>query len=90
MHVHTRLSEPAIVAGARLRARRFLVEGSSPRLLAKELWLMYVNAGYPEQLAEWSGLDHYYDMLEGGVIYGRVIDIDIEVTTAARALAEDA
>jgi hypothetical protein len=46
--VHDRLSPEAIVEGARLRAARFLVGREPARNLARELWGMYVSAGYPD------------------------------------------
>lgn len=86
--VHERLSPQAIVDGGRQLARRFLVDGDSPRALAKDLYGMYVAAGYPDELAEWSGFDDWYDMLEGGVIAGRIEDADAAVVDTARALAD--
>jgi hypothetical protein len=48
---------------------------------------MYVAAGYPDELADFSGLDDRYDMLEYGV-RGRVENADIATLDAAQALAE--
>jgi hypothetical protein len=64
--IHERFSAQAVVEGARQRAIRFLNGEGSARTLAGDLWRMYVNAGYPDELRDWSGLDDYYDMLEGG------------------------
>jgi hypothetical protein len=86
--VHERLSPEAIVQGARQLAGRFLAENGSPRALARDLWRMSVAAGYTDELAEWSGYDDWYDVLEGGVIAGRVEDADAAVVEAARVLAE--
>jgi len=84
--VHDRLSAEAIVEGARQRAARFLAGREPPRNLASDLWGMYVSAGYPEELAVWSGLDDWYKMLEDGVMAGRVEDVDAAVISAAHTL----
>lgn len=88
IRVHDRLSPDAIVEAARQLAARWLEQGGSSRALAKDLWGRYVAAGYPNELAAWSGLDDWYDMLEGGVIEGRIEDADAAVAEAARALVE--
>lgn len=77
-----------LVEGGRQLATRFLAQGGSPRTLAKDLYRLYVAAGYPEELAEWSGFDDWSDMVEGGVILGRIDDADAAVVDAARALVD--
>jgi hypothetical protein len=86
--IQERRSPEAVVAGARQLARQFLNGGLRPRDLARDLYAMYVAAGYPEELANWSGIDDYYDMLENGVMAGRIEDADDAVTEEARVLAE--
>jgi hypothetical protein len=84
--IATRLSAAAIVDGARQRALRFLRGDDVARELARDLWRMYVAADYPEELADFSGLDDWYDMIETGVVDGRVKDVDRATADAARAL----
>ena len=86
--IHDRLSSQAVVAGARQLARQFLNSRLPARELARDLYRMYVAAGYPEVLANWSGIDDYYDMLESGVIAGRIDDADKAAMEEARVLAE--
>lgn len=86
--IQERLSPEAFVAGARQLARQFLTQRLRPRDLARDLYAMYVAAGYPGELANWSGIDDYYDMLENGVIAGRIEDADDAVIEEARVLAE--
>lgn len=86
--IATRLSSSAIVERARQRARRFLQGDDTARELARDLWRMHVAAGYPDELADFAGLDDWYDMIEHGVIDGRLEDADIATLDAARALTE--
>jgi hypothetical protein len=84
--VHLRMSTEAMIDRARLKARWFLAGRGSPRTLTSELWWIYKEAGYPAELADWSGLDDWYDMLESGVIKGTLADVDKAVSETARAL----
>jgi hypothetical protein len=86
--VPERLSSEAFVEGARQSAGRWLDEGGSARALANEMWRSYAAAGYPDELAVWSGLGDWYDMLADGVISGREEDADAAVFEAARAFVE--
>ena len=86
--VHERSTADAFLDAARLRAARFLAGREPPRNLANDLWCMYVNAGYPEELAAWSGFDDWYKMLDDGVVASGVDEIDAAVIAAARVLAE--
>ena len=84
--VHERLSTEAVLAGARQRARAVLAGRESPRVLARDLYAMYVSTGHADQLADWTGFDDLYRMLEDGILSGRVEDVDAAVIDAARAL----
>jgi hypothetical protein len=86
LDVRERLSTEAKIEGARQQAARFLSGQGSARELARELGGMYASAGYPEELNTWSGIDDWYDMLEGKVISGDLRDADAAVVDAARAL----
>jgi hypothetical protein len=88
IEVSDRLSPDAVVASARLEAKRFLESGGAPRDLARDLWRKYVESGYDDALYKWSGLDDWYDMLERGVVQGRVEDADAATIAVARALVE--
>jgi hypothetical protein len=74
--------------GARQSARRFLATPATPRVLARSLSRMYVVADYPEELAVWSGLDDWYDMVEQGVLSGELKEGDAATVDAARLLVE--
>lgn len=89
LSIEERLSEAAIVEGARVIAARFLADGGdSARNLARTLYRMYVQAGYPSELADWSGFDDYYSCIEEGLMRGSVDDLDTQVTAAAKALRD--
>jgi hypothetical protein len=60
--------------------------GPTARDLARELWQMYVAAGYPNELGAFSVLDDWYDMIETGVAGNSIDEVDREVEVAARAL----
>ncbi len=81
-------SEDAYVALARLEAQRFLDNGGSARALAVELWKLYQNSNYREELAEFSGLDDWYVMLDDRVIQGDQATVDDAVRESARRLID--
>jgi len=79
-------SEVAYIALAKLTAQRFLVDGGSSRALASDLWKLYYNSNYREELAEFSGLDDWYVMLDDRVIQGDHATVDEAVRESARRL----
>jgi hypothetical protein len=76
LEIPERMSDAAYIAGAVLVGRRFLDGQGTAREVAKRLYAMFVSAGYPRELADFSGLDDMYDMLDTGVIAGSVEDVD--------------
>jgi hypothetical protein len=48
---------------------------------------MYVASGYPEELADFSGFDDWYDMLRDDIVSGSVAAVDEAVMQSARSLA---
>jgi hypothetical protein len=63
LEIPERMSDAAYIAGAVLVGRRFLDGQGTARDVAKRLYAMFVSAGYPNELAEFSGLDDMYDIL---------------------------
>jgi hypothetical protein len=82
-----RLSTDAYIRASRLHASRFLADRADPRSFAQTGYRLYVAAGYPAELAVFSGLDDWYDMLTTGVIAGDVRDADEATASAAEELA---
>lgn len=82
-----RLSTDAYIRASRLYASRFLADRADPRSFAQTGYRLYVAAGYPAELAVFSGLDDWYDMLTTGVIAGDVRDADEATVSAAEELA---
>jgi len=79
-------SDDAYVALARLKAQRFLDIGGSARVLASQLSKLYQNSNYREELADFSGLDDWYVMLDDRVIQGNRSAADDAVRESARRL----
>lgn len=48
---------------------------------------MSITSGHPNELADFSGFDEYYDMLRDGIVTGSVAAHDEDVMRAARSLA---
>ncbi len=79
-------SEEAYLALAKLKARRFLQTGGTAPQLAADLWKLYQDSNYREELTEFSGLDDWYVMLDDGVIEGDTASVDEAVRDAAQRL----
>jgi hypothetical protein len=87
LHVQPRLSAGAIVEAARLVASDLVRCHGTPRSSTSVLCRMYVAADYPAELADFSGFDDWYDMLDRGIVSGSVAEVDAAVVAAAKRLA---
>lgn len=87
LHVESRLSSAAIIDAARLIARDLLSGRETPRSATSILYRMYIAAGYPAELADFSGFDDWYDMLDQGIVSGSAAEVDVAVVKSARALS---
>lgn len=79
-------SSDAYVALAKLKARRLLDGEGSPRQLAADLYMLFVNSDYRPELSEFGGLDDWYMMLDGRVIEGTSSVVDVAVRESAERL----
>lgn len=86
LQVFERLSTEAIIEGARLRSTEFLANPSDHRGFTRDLYSAYRFAGYPTELADFSGLDDWYDMVDTGVVTGDAVEVDAAVVEAAHRL----
>jgi len=86
LEIPERMSEAAYIAGAVLVGRRFLDGQGTARDVARRLYAMFVSAGYPSELADFSGLDDMYDMLDTRVIAGSTEDVDRSTVECVRHL----
>jgi hypothetical protein len=84
--VFERLSTEAVIEEARLRAAEFLVNPSDHRGFTNDLYSAFRFAGYPAELADFSGLDDWYDMVDTGVVMGDAAEVDAAVVEAAHRL----
>lgn len=87
LHVEQRLSSAAIIDAARLVAGDLLSGRETPRSATSILYRMFIAAGYPAELADFSGFDDWYDMLDQGIVSGSVAEVDVAVVKSARALS---
>ncbi len=81
-------SEDAYVALARLKAQRYLINGGSARTLASELWNLYLSSNYREELADFSGLDDWFAMLDEGIVESDLATVEDAVAESARRLID--
>ena len=87
LQIEQRLSPAAIVEAARLIALDLLAGHWTPREATAALYRMPIASGHPDELADFSGFDDYYDMLRDGIVTGSVATLDEDVMRAARSLA---
>lgn len=87
LQIEPRLSQAAIVEAARLIAVDLLAGRWTPRQATAVLYRMYIASDYPDELADFSGFDDYYDMLRDGIVTGSMAALDEDVMRAARSLA---
>lgn len=86
LDVAERFSADAIIAGAHLVAADVVSGKQTPRAAVRTIYSMYRSAGYPGELAELSGLDDWYDMVDQRVVKGRIEDVDRAVVELAQRL----
>jgi len=88
MAIPDKHSSDAYVAHARLKAAEFLADDSSASQLATDLWLLYEDSDYREELQEFAGLDDWYVMRDQGVIEGAGSVVDAAVAESAQRLVD--
>lgn len=81
-------STEAYLELAKLKARRFLAGEGSARGVSIELWQLYQQADYCSELADFSGLDDWYVMLDDGIIEGDTSAVDAAVRESAQRLVD--
>ena len=81
-------SPEAYLELAKLKARRFLAGEGSARSVSIELWQLYQQSDYCAELADFSGLDDWYVMLDDGVIEGETSAVDAAVRESAQRLLD--
>jgi hypothetical protein len=86
--IDERMTPLAMLTFAKQEARQFLAFGGQPRVFAETLYRAYVDSGYVAELSDFSGLDDWYNMIDGNVIAGSLDDVDSAVTDAAEALLQ--
>ena len=89
LSIAERHSEQSYIDLARLKAQQFLDNNGSARQLASELWNLYKSSNYREELAEFSGLDEWYVMLDDRIVQGDSASVDQAVREAAQELIAD-
>jgi hypothetical protein len=88
LSIDERMTPQAMLTYAKQAAQQFLTFGGQPRVLAEALYRAYIDSGYVAELSDFSGIDDWYDMIDGNVIAGSLDEVDSAVTEAAEALLQ--
>jgi len=84
--VPQKLTDDALVALAKLKAKRFLASGDSPARLADEISALHTQAGYRSELSDLATLAEWYVITDSGLVQGDNSALDDEVRIEAGRL----